>query len=142
MERRLRGDGAALPVGPCPGSNVRLVSKPERAHPDWNYVLDTVFPRFGMWTGRATYERAVCFVQGFDLARGGQVHPLLHEWAQERYGATNIGWPWVLVRLTLGIPHEVLEGHDLGNLTEKQDKAAIALLEEALREVVPRVGSV
>lgn len=106
------------------------------ANPDWRYVLDDVLPRLGMWTGRATYERAVFFVEGFDLARGGQVTPLLTAWAQARYGETNIGWPWVLVRSTLGTPRGALEGRDLGDLTPAEDEAALALLREALSDAV------
>lgn len=88
-----------------------------------------------MWTGRETYERAVCFLSGFDLARGSQLNPLLQAWAHERYGETNIGWPWALIRLTLNTPRDVLEGRDLGNLTPEEDQEALALLRQALRDV-------
>jgi hypothetical protein len=104
--------------------------------PDWSYVLETVLPRLGMWTGRATYERAVCFVEGFDLAQGSRVHPLMTSWAQAQYGETNIGWPWVLVRIVLGTSRDTLEGRDLDALSPEEDAAALALLHEALREAV------
>lgn len=100
------------------------------------YVLDHVLPRLGMWTGRVTYERAVCFVQGFDLARGSRVNSLLNEWARSRYGETNSGWPWVLLRLSLGTPRDTLDGRDLGDLTPEEDAAAVAMLRQALSEVV------
>ncbi|PUA78923.1 hypothetical protein C7S10_21895 [Nocardioides currus] len=89
-----------------------------------------------MWTGRETYERAVFLVEGFDLAQGGHVHPQLQEWAQRRSGTTNIGWPWVLLRLALGTSPDVLEGRDLGPLTAEEDLAALSLLRKALRDVV------
>lgn len=103
--------------------------------PDWDYVLNHVLPRLSLWTGRETYERAVCFVQGFDLARGGGLNRLLQAWAIERYGATNIAWPWILVRLTVNTPRDAVERRDLGELTAEEDREALALLRQALGDV-------
>jgi hypothetical protein len=88
-----------------------------------------------MWTGRETYERAVCFVEGFDLARGGGLNRLLQAWAVERYGPTNIAWPWILIRLTVNTPRDAVEGRDLGELTPEEDRAALTLLKQALGDV-------
>lgn len=104
--------------------------------PDWPYVLNHVLPRLGMWTGRETYERAVCFVEGFDLAKGGQIDVLLRDWTHARYGDTSIGWPWVLLRLSLGTSPEDPEWRDLGDLTAEEDRSALALLRQALSDVV------
>lgn len=118
------------------GVTVVLVSFKPPESPDWNYVVDNVLPRLGMWTGRATFERAVCFIEGFDLATGSGMTPKLTAWTRARYGDTNIGWPWVLIRLTLDTPRTDLDGRDLGSLSPHEDKAALDLLAEALREVV------
>jgi len=115
---------------------LHTVTYPLPSDRDWAYLLDHVMPRLGMWIGRESYERAVCFVQGFDLARGEHVHARLQEWAQDRYGETNIGWPWVILRLAVGTSSDVLEGRDLGPLTAEEDEAALSLLRRALRDVV------
>lgn len=45
---------------------------------DWTFVLDLVLQRLAMYTGGETYERAVCFVIGFDQALGGSMDPMLN----------------------------------------------------------------
>lgn len=112
------------------------MSEGVQPRPDWDYVVDRVLPRLGMWTGKPTFERAVCFVQGFDLALGSEMNTRLQAWAEARYGKSNIGWPWLLIRLTLGTPRDVLEGRDLGGLTDEEDADACALLQQALQELV------
>ncbi|WP_145230572.1 hypothetical protein [Rudaeicoccus suwonensis] len=104
---------------------------PER--PDWDYVIDHVLTRISMFT-KPTYESAVAFVEGFDFARGDEVHPLMQAWAVERFGKTNLGWPLILAHLVLHVPHYV-PGPGTGPFPQEVDRAAIALLRQALREV-------
>jgi hypothetical protein len=61
----------------------------------------------------------------------------MQKWVEQRYGKTNIGWPWVLTRLVVGLSPDDLDGRDLGSLSPDEDAAALALLKQALREVVP-----
>lgn len=119
------------------GSSTTLTRVPYEppSEPGWDFVVDEVLPRVGMWTGGGTYAQAYCFVIGFEAARGGRISPLLQNWVDDRYGKTNIGWPWVLVRLALGIPREELVGPGVANLSPDDDRAAREMLAQALRDL-------
>jgi hypothetical protein len=62
----------------------------------WAEFLEILERRLGMFTGRATYERAVAMVIGFDLAQDQPIHPVIQKRVTARNGYGSIGWPWVL----------------------------------------------
>ncbi len=98
---------------------------------DWLELTDVIEDRLGMYVGRATYERAIALLRGFDLAQGTSLWPELQKRAEARHQTGSRGWPWVLLAEALGA--DVHDAPDLGPLTREQNKAAIASLCGELR---------
>jgi hypothetical protein len=100
----------------------------------WEFVIDAVEHRLGMWVGRPTYEHAVALVTGFDMAQVDSVHPLLQQRVSMRHGTGPITWATVLRAEALDV--DVASAGDLGPLTPDQDGRAIKLLVGELRAVL------
>ena len=97
-------------------------------HPfQWDFVLQAVEHRLGMWVGRPTYERAVALVTGFDMAQPTSIQQRM--WSRICTG--SVDWPWVLLELAINRPVD-----DLGPLAAEEDAAAISLLVTELRAVL------
>lgn len=88
--------------------------------------------RLGMFVGRATYERAVSFVIGFDAAQAVQLGPRIQERVRERHNSGSLAWPGVLLSEAIGDERS----SDLGPLSQEQDARAIELLASELRAVL------
>lgn len=95
----------------------------------WPDFIDVVERRLGMFVGRATYERAVSFVIGFDAAQVVQLGPRIQERVRERHNSGSLAWPGVLLSEAIGDDRP----SDLGPLSKEQDARAIELLASELR---------
>ena len=97
----------------------------------WAEFIEILERRLGMFAGRATYERAVAMVIGFDLAQDHPIHTVIEERVMARNGSGPMGWPWVLLAEALG--RDLSARLDLGPLEADEDRAAIGLLSRELR---------
>jgi hypothetical protein len=84
-----------------------------------------------MYVGRATYERAIGLVTGFDLAQPDSVWQSLQKRVQARCHTGPSGWPWVLLAEALSV--DAHNPPDLGPLTPEENRTAIAHLCSELR---------
>jgi len=97
----------------------------------WETILYVLEHRLGMYVGRATYERAVAFVLGFDVAQPQSIDEQIRSRLQARGYTGPLFWASVLLREALG--GELHAPVDLGGLTPEQDRQAIAFLVSELR---------
>ena len=104
----------------------------------WDFVLQIVENRLGMWVGRPTYERAVALIVGFDMAQAETIHDRMQARIRERHGTGPLGWEWVLMAAALG--RDVHAPGDLGPLTAEEDDVAVRVLVAELREVLAIAG--
>jgi hypothetical protein len=98
---------------------------------DWLELTQIIEHHLGMYVGRATYERAIALLRGFDLAQGTSLWPELQKRVEARHQTGSRGWPQVLLAEALGA--DVRDAPDLGPLSREQNKAAIACLCRELR---------
>lgn len=97
---------------------------------DWADVLDMVENRLGMWTGLPQYDRAWCFLYGFEAGRGDGVLAEFQTLVSARHRESvraNFAWPSLLL-------DECLPGHaDREWRYPDDDEVAIAHMVAELR---------
>jgi hypothetical protein len=67
------------------------VPKPRTRPLTWPFVIDVVQNRLGMWVGRATYERAIALVIGFDMAQAESIDQRMQSRVSKRHNTGSIG---------------------------------------------------